>query len=168
MNKKQCTSCKIEKPVSDFYYRTGTKQYHSQCKDCERVLAKKWYKSNPQYAKEKAKKWRTENIDRVKEYRIANKRRSYIVDIKRKYNITELEFNNMLLTQKNKCIGCGVDFEFGVQEKTPHIDHCHKTGKVRGILCRKCNSVIGFYKDNPKPLFNLSEYLNCHGYSAKQ
>jgi hypothetical protein len=163
MNTKICSSCKQTKSVEEFYRRTGKESFHSQCKNCERGLAKNWYKRNPEYAKRKASEWRKKYPERIKEYRIANRRKSYISESKRKYGISEVEFNNLLLRQKNRCIGCGLIFEFGVQNKTPHIDHSHKTGKVRGLLCRRCNSVIGFYDDNSAPLFSLGKYLKCHG-----
>lgn len=162
MNKK-CSKCKKIKVLTEFYLRTGTELFHSQCKECEKEASKEWYLKNPEYRREKTKLWRDKNKDRVREYKIKNKMKMYFTDSKRKYGITEERFNRMLSQQKNKCCGCGMMFKFGDKNTTPNIDHCHKTGKIRGLLCRRCNSVLGYFKDNPKPLIKLARYLKCHG-----
>ena len=49
----------------------------------------------------------------------------------------------------------------------PHVDHNHKTGAVRALLCNRCNSVIGLTGESVTILKAMEEYL-CHGYSAKR
>ena len=71
-----------------------------------------------------------------------------------KYGITENDFNIMLENQDNKCKICLDDFV-----ETPHIDHCHTLGNVRGLLCRGCNRGIGFLNDDVKILENAIKYL---------
>jgi|SRR5579863_1004160 len=58
------------------------------------------------------------------------------------YNITEPEFQELLRRQENRCGICRVSFD-DIPEKFRHVDHCHETGKVRGVLCVKCNTAIG-------------------------
>jgi hypothetical protein len=70
------------------------------------------------------------------------------------YGITLEEYNRLFVLQKGKCAICSV-----MQEKSLDVDHCHKSNKVRGLLCRKCNLGIGFMQDNPEICKKASEYL---------
>lgn len=76
--------------------------------------------------------------------------------IKREYGITKEEYNNMKLSQSNKCMICKFNFE---EDSKIHIDHCHKTGIVRGLLCSKCNQGIGLLGDSIENLKSAIEYL---------
>jgi len=78
--------------------------------------------------------------------------------LKRIYNISIDEYNNILLTQNNRCAICKKPLDLQ-NPKHVHIDHDHKTGKVRGILCNKCNSAIGYLNDNIEYIKNALEYL---------
>ena len=73
-----------------------------------------------------------------------------------RYGITRDVFIDMLNSQQNKCAIC----ESAIDEKTSHIDHCHTTGKVRGILCEKCNKGLGQFNDNVNYLKNAINYLS--------
>lgn len=73
-----------------------------------------------------------------------------------RYGITKEIFKQMLNNQNNKCAIC----EISVNERSSHIDHCHSTGKVRGILCEKCNKGLGQFNDNVNYLNNAIKYLN--------
>jgi len=72
--------------------------------------------------------------------------------------INQKEFENMLNLQGGKCAICGTNTFIGAG-KTPHIDHCHKTGKVRGLLCQKCNLGLGSFKDSEDIILKAVEYL---------
>ena len=74
----------------------------------------------------------------------------------KKYGITEDTFRQMLRTQQNRCAGCMSLFQ---SEEAAHIDHCHQTGKVRGLLCGHCNCALGFVKDSRANLYQLAAYL---------
>lgn len=74
----------------------------------------------------------------------------------RKYGITLEEKEFMVDSQGGSCAICGCDFSGEVK---PNIDHCHATGKVRGILCRKCNSVLGLADDDAHRLGVAISYL---------
>jgi len=82
-------------------------------------------------------------------------------DIKAKYGITLEEYKEMLKSQDNKCAICG---EFNDKVKYGfHIDHCHTTGKVRGLLCHHCNTAIGSLKENKQNFLNAIKYLEERG-----
>lgn len=69
------------------------------------------------------------------------------------YKLTPKEHTEILENQEDKCAICGCS------DKKLVVDHCHTTGKVRGLLCDMCNSGLGFFKDNPESLYNAIQYL---------
>jgi hypothetical protein len=71
-----------------------------------------------------------------------------------RYGITEEQYQQLVTLQENKCAICKREFV-----RTPHIDHDHTTGEVRGLLCYSCNGAIGNFKDNVKALQNAINYL---------
>ncbi len=84
-----------------------------------------------------------------------------ISTIKRKYGLTKEEYNELLKKQKSVCAICGkVDNRImkGTVVKL-NVDHCHKTGKVRGLLCNRCNSGLGLLKDDINLLNKAILYL---------
>jgi hypothetical protein len=82
-----------------------------------------------------------------------------------KYNLSVEKFNQMLIQQNNCCACCQNEFDLkGKQKNRPHVDHNHKTGEVRGLLCSLCNMAAGKVKDSSKIAQNLTDYLkqwNC-------
>ena len=82
-------------------------------------------------------------------------------DIKAKYNISITDYKEMLLKQNNRCAICG-DFNDNIKYGL-HIDHCHTTGKVRGLLCHHCNTAIGSLKENKNNFINAIKYLEERG-----
>jgi predicted nucleic acid-binding Zn ribbon protein len=75
-----------------------------------------------------------------------------------KYDITYLEYHNLLELQNNACAICE-SMEWGF--KGPNIDHCHSTGKVRGLLCQWCNRGLGIFEDDYTKLERAIEYLKA-------
>jgi hypothetical protein len=78
---------------------------------------------------------------------------------KRKYGVTHEQFLNLRKFQKNKCAICFSILKDGIYQ---HLDHCHKTKKVRGILCNNCNRGIGYLKDSTQTLKSAILYLDKH------
>jgi hypothetical protein len=70
------------------------------------------------------------------------------------YNLTTEAYNAKLKKQKNLCAVCELPFK-----KTPHIDHDHKTGQVRDLLCNDCNTALGLVHENLKTALGLIEYI---------
>jgi hypothetical protein len=77
-------------------------------------------------------------------------------NVRVKYGLTMEQVNTMSDAQHNKCAIC--EDKFDTNYKT-QIDHCHSTGKVRGLLCINCNWLIGKARDNPVILRNAANYL---------
>ncbi len=131
---KKCNRCEIEKPVSEFYVDKRVRKggYTSYCKPC--------------------------NMDKQKDDFI-RKYGSYEVGVrarwlKHKYDITLEEYDEMLERQEGQCKVCKE-----IPTKYLTVDHCHETGRIRGLLCRSCNLALGFLQDSPTRIHNLLLYL---------
>ena len=78
---------------------------------------------------------------------------------KRKYGITTKQFDAMVELQNNRCTICNIEFTTESKNTVPHIDHDHKSDKVRSLLCGHCNVGLGAFKDNTTLLLNAISYL---------
>lgn len=154
---KTCSKCEARKFVTEFY-RRGDGTLRSQCKECERAANRARYSDSPPEAKERAKKWREDNPDRVKDYKKKNRRRYHYADLIRKYGVSESAFKAMMKAQDGCCDICFDKFHW--ETNAPNVDHDHRGGAVRGLLCRRCNSVLGLVKDNPEMLRVAAAYLD--------
>lgn len=74
----------------------------------------------------------------------------------KKYGLTLDQYDELSIQQGDVCALCGNVNKNG---KRLFVDHNHKTGQVRGLLCNNCNSGLGFFRDNPQILANAIEYL---------
>jgi hypothetical protein len=125
---------------------------------------KKHYKKNKEkinkYNREYAVKNKKEMRDWNKEYRMVNKTQIRATKRKKAYGLTQEQFDLMLDLCANKCQICGFEFDIsGERSAFPHIDHSHKTGKVRGLLCQKCNLAIGLLKDSAEIIETAAAYI---------
>lgn len=75
-----------------------------------------------------------------------------------KYGVHPIEVERLGHAQGWKCAGCHQDFPGSFD--TIRIDHCHKTGVVRGLLCHDCNIALGWIRDNSKTLRRLANYID--------
>lgn len=77
------------------------------------------------------------------------------------FGITLDQYNLIFAEQNGLCLGC---YKHQTAcKRSLCVDHDHKTGKVRGLLCHECNSVLGYTKDNPVVLRRLADYLEVQG-----
>jgi DNA-directed RNA polymerase subunit RPC12/RpoP len=119
----------------------------------------KWYEKH----KEKRLKQIAEYVsNKPKEWIQAKGRRHHL---KRRYNITQQEYDTKLASQDYKCAICGKDASDNKRGKRIdplHVDHCHETNKLRDLLCHSCNSGLGQFKDNIETLQKAIDYLHKH------
>lgn len=106
------------------------REYRATHKDAIKKSKERWYAEHPEYRKE--------------------------YQLRYKYGMTPAEFSAMLSLQDGKCAVCGTT-EWGT--RGPVVDHDHKTGMVRGILCSRCNVAAGMIDDNPETATALAEYF---------
>lgn len=134
-----CSKCKIEQPTNCFGKNNNKNSgYRGWCKTCENKQSKAYVQNNPDKRK-----------DIMKDSRL-----------NKNYGITLEQYNKILKDQENKCAICG--------ESDPNhqngfcVDHDHKTGKIRGILCNACNRGLGYFKDDTSVLSNAIKYLHSN------
>lgn len=127
-----CRQCKETKPASEFY-RLSKKNPKPRtiCKQCTKDNHTKWRDT------EVGDAWR-------------KRRRGH--HLRRKYGITQEQYEEVLKKQKGRCAICK-------KKRVLKIDHCHKTGKFRQLLCGNCNTGLGMFADDPKLLKRAAKYL---------
>jgi hypothetical protein len=111
-----------------------------------------WYQRNKARCKEVQRLYKEANPEKVK---AKNKRWHRST----RYGITDAEYQVFMKQQRHRCAVCRVKFNADVAAERAHTDHCHKTGKVRGILCHRCNVGLGHFGDNVKRMLAAVAYL---------
>lgn len=139
--------------------------------ECQKVngirLSREWIINNPEKVNKRAKEWRDNNLDQA---RAASRKSAAILrrdnprvvkhrKLKSSYGISLEDFENILELQNHSCAICSFSFDYTSQSKGPHVDHDHESGKVRMILCRFCNNLLGYADDNIVILENAIKYL---------
>ena len=126
----------------------------------ERDQMRLYRKNNPEKLREMRHDHYLRNKERIKaevaRYKAAHPDQRKIADLKRFYGLTIEERDALFASQDGLCAICGTDTPEG---NGWHIDHDHKTKRVRGILCTRCNTVLGMAKDNIETLRAAIEYL---------
>lgn len=88
-----------------------------------------------------------------------DRRAKHQTSLEKLYGINIVEYNVMLLKQSAKCAICFKSDPGGRRGSNFHVDHCHKTSKIRGLLCSSCNTAIGLLKEDCTILLSAIEYL---------
>lgn len=150
---KTCTKCKETKLLADFGRdKKGRGGLRAICKTCKRKEFNAHRLKNKDKFNSYSKKWyaNPDNAAKVRGYWLG-----------RKFKISLADYDAMFAAQKGSCAICGSTESGGIG---PHfsIDHCHKTGVVRGLLCRGCNTGIGSFKDDTTVLAKAISYLEKH------
>lgn len=153
MDGRLCNKCNVFKPWTNFYKKkNGLNGRCSICSKCSMERSKLFHLQNP----EKRKEIRRKSYNKPE---IKNKIRSRY--LKNKFKLSSLEYEAMLYKQNNACSICLIDLLS--LKRRPCIDHCHKTGKVRGLLCDGCNKAIGLFRDSVENIIRAKEYLVTNG-----
>ena len=150
---KICFRCKKEKESTDFYRSKAIKSgFMNECKECNGERNKKWRIKNKLKASKTSKEWALNNPERSRLLKL----KSYL---RRKYNITVEEFEKRKKAQQNRCLICEKVFVLSSQT---HVDHNHSTKKVRGILCTRCNFIVGMVENEGDIILKSIEYIKRH------
>lgn len=134
VEEKQCPGCTKTKPFSEFA-TTKTGKLQSWCRRCTRDASNAWHKRHPE-------KRRNQNY-------------------KHNHKITLEEYNAMFAKQGGLCASCGcpaAGMHYG-KPRNLAVDHCHKTGEIRGLLCDMCNRALGMLDDDPEKIKALLRYI---------
>ena len=150
---KRCSKCGELKPFSGYYRAGGNSRdgLRGDCIPCDLGAKAERHRRNPGPARERTRKWQEANADRVRANREAfvasggkrlADRRSHL---KRKYGMTIEEYDAMLEAQGGGCYICGRPPR---EDISLHVDHAHSTGRVRGILCFRCNNALADFQED--------------------
>lgn len=143
-----CNQCG-DTNILNFYIRKSRNKPFSKCKKCYLELDR----ANSQSQQRKNK--RRENIKKLRELDPLIDRKKFL---KLRYGISLDDYNELLLTQGGCCKICKLKAEDNFRGIL-YVDHCHKTGKIRGLLCDLCNKAIGLFKDDISLLAEAINYL---------
>lgn len=143
--RRVCGGCKIDFPIESFSWNacaTNGRTYRcSRCKSCKAKAMKDW-------AAKVGK---------------SRRKQSHLL---KTYGLSVEKFDEMTKSQGGLCAICNLPSEVYDRRlrvvRSLMIDHCHKTGKARSLLCNHCNTGIGCFKDNPLLLSKAAEYLTGH------
>lgn len=123
------------------------------------------YAEDPLYRERVKARARLRHAQRTAEDRAGYNAERGLYNRLRKFQITLAEFDAMIASQGQRCAICkssspGRKPGQQANGRTWAIDHDHKTGKVRGLLCMGCNAALGHAKDDPALLMAMIEYLS--------
>ena len=163
----KCSRCGVEKPKECFPMRTsrGKKIVRKWCKVCEHNYRVEW-------ENDLARKHRVESFGKtpvksasVKAYCASEhgKQIRRANHLKRVYGLTLEAYGAMLKKQNGVCAIC---FKKGLSGQNMHVDHDHMTGKIRGLLCVKCNRAISLLDDSAEVMLRAYKYILTVGAGA--
>lgn len=161
---KICTKCRIEKGEPEFVKRSSARDgLTTVCRLCWSTYHRVRYHTNIEASRKKgresARKQREKDPEKVRnrqrDYRRLNPDKAQNVWLKTEYGITLAYKRGLLKAQGGGCAVCGKKVKLDV-------DHNHKTGKVRGLLCRPCNMSLGLLKESSETIIALLRYLKKH------
>lgn len=136
---RPCSRCK---KTGQQHYPNGKGRIDSVCRECRLVYARL------DSSKKRQAEYRKTNYDRLRQYKLL-----------KRFGLTADQYDDMLKQQNNCCAVCRRNLDSSCRELIPHVDHCHKTGVVRGLLCTTCNAGLGMFKDNPLICIAAQKYL---------
>jgi hypothetical protein len=138
---KKCSGCKEVKSLTEFPKDINSRDgFYLYCKQCACKRSKKRYDDN---GRDPFKTWE--------------------FHLKRTYGITPAQYEEMLTAQEGVCAICGQS-ETATYQRTKvvkklSVDHDHKTGKIRALLCRGCNMALGHLNEDAERAQKLAEYI---------
>ena len=157
---KTCTKCKVDKDESLFYRdnrRAGG--LLAKCKECADAYAKR-----PDVAERRRAARNNPEGRQFQRWKKHSKTPEFLAKKKHwerahRYGLTVEMFEKLLTEQEGKCAICKKELVLDGGKVGMHTDHDHKTSKVRGLLCAKCNRGLGCFDDNPGFLTEAIKYL---------
>ncbi len=161
-NCKVCSKCKKFVSFNNFgkaaHHKDGLKSHCNSCeakwhaenykKNSAKINARHraWKAANPEYANQRQRKDMLANPDKYRNWRL-----------KRTFGISLDEYNKMFADQNGRCAICSR--HQSEVKQTLCVDHNHKTGKIRKLLCGQCNHAIGLFREDISAIKNAIKYL---------
>lgn len=165
---RTCKKCGAEKELNAENFRPHgwTPGFRHTCCECETKYQRTERAKNPERYAATTRKWNQNNRGKVN----ATKRKWYHENLdkhnatrrKSMYGLSDEGFKALFAAQNEKCAICAFVFpgmQTGDRTLSPHVDHCHTTGKIRGLLCHECNNLLARAKDSLGVLQSAIRYL---------
>ena len=154
---KQCTKCQEAKDITlyacDKYKKDGRR---SQCKECNKADHQRRYTANPQKERDRCDAYRAlQKIENPGKLELSNKK----TKLKAAYGLSFEDLIRMKEDQNGCCYVCKIP-ETALNGRYLGVDHNHKTGKVRKLLCANCNTALGLLKEDVTIMSSLIAYVN--------
>lgn len=133
-------------------------EWHRKNPEKRAKYLKKYYEKHKDQVLEYQRRYRKEKKDIIKKQN--DKRKDYKKwrQIKKEYNLNKEDYLELLSKQQGRCLICNVEL-FLDKKHQINVDHDHKTGKIRGLLCNDCNRGLGWFHDDITILYNAIKYL---------
>lgn len=161
---KRCSVCGDDKPLGDFY-KSGSSPdgVASRCKPCNNAVSSGWKAENPERVRVRQRD-RAKINERNRLRRTTPEGRRVTLDrrLRQDHGITLVEYEELVAAQSGLCAICGLppSGETHADERL-HLDHDHATGRIRGLLCRYCNTGLGLLDDDLARLAAAARYLDA-------
>jgi len=155
-NSKFCKKCGLVKPVKHFYYKKRLGRYDCTCKECFSVYTKNWHINNKEFSLKISRNWRMNNRKRHLDLSQEHNWKSRGI---KKYNnsrFTVEDYKKLVAVAGNKCMIC---LKEKVSKLRWNVDHDHKTGLVRGVICSRCNNALEIIDGKDDVLNRFEKYL---------
>lgn len=145
-----CRACGVEKPDEAFRVRKESGKRRTECDECFKRLMRERYQADPEPRKAKIREYQAANPEKVRAWSRRNRPQQRRRQV---YGMDRAAWDALVIAHGGCCAICGD------QLVKPHIDHCHQTGAIRGLLCSACNTGIGLLRDDPALLHSAIAYL---------
>ncbi len=160
---KRRSKCGIEQPLENFYRAKGGRDgRRGECIACFKAYRLERYPEVRDKAIARAKAWQAENRERhlatqrQRRTRPEVKARERDGYLRRKFGINAETYDEMLAGQDGVCAICRRPPRDDI---SLHVDHEHGTGRVRGLLCFRCNNALGDFEDDASLLLRAADYV---------
>ena len=152
-----CSKCKTEKSITEFSKDKNSAVGRTyQCKACRREVHKGWRAANPERIKELNEHHKETRKSYYSDPEVKLKYRKRMIE--KSFGISYSEYEAMYKSQGGKCAICSGE-ESCARNEHLAIDHCHESGRIRGLLCSTCNRALGLFKDSIDVLEGAKQYL---------
>jgi hypothetical protein len=156
---KYCKNGKHEMTQANTYMRPNGGR---MCRACARARSRKWSANNPEKNLAMQRKWRVDNLEKCRakgrKWRSENLSACRESWLRYRFGISIEDYSRMFEQQGGRCAIC--QRHQTELKKTLHVDHDHKTGEVRGLLCVRCNSSgLGAFSDSREVVERALDYL---------
>ncbi len=158
----KCGESKLLTPEFFRWHNLGHGGPRRDCRECERKARKEHYAANPEAFAAATRKWSKDHPEQRNATKRAwyakNKEKHKDAVLRRTYGISLEEYTSRLNVQGGGCAICGAK-QADLRGRKLHVDHCHETKIVRGLLCKDCNTMLGYARDRIDILQAAVEYL---------